>query len=107
MKNFLRIPKKLEEKIVSSLRLIKRALEIETKENSIMLKTYLRYSQGLASEEEMLKANKQFQTLLKTLGLGALALLPFAPVTIPAMVQLAKKFDIDLIPQSFKDNSPE
>lgn len=103
----MKIPQRLELKIKSYLRLIKRALQHETKENSQMIRTYLRYSQGEASKEEMRKANLQFKSFLKTIGLGVLAVLPFAPVTIPAMVKLAKEFDIDLIPSYLKEENKD
>lgn len=98
------LKEKIESKIRETLQLIKRALQHETKENTQMLRTYLKYSQGEASKEDMKLANAQFRSFLKTLGLGTLAVLPFAPITIPMIVQLAKKFDIDLIPKYLKDD---
>lgn len=67
-----------------------------------MMLTYLRFSQGEATQEEMTKANEQFRSFLKTIGFGALAILPFAPLTIPAVVGIGKKLGIDIIPKSFR-----
>ena len=63
-----------------------------------MLETYFKYSQGTASAAEMNIANEQFRQILKSAGLGALLILPFAPVTIPTVVKLAKKFGVDILP---------
>ncbi|EQC50161.1 hypothetical protein M899_2955 [Bacteriovorax sp. BSW11_IV] len=98
------LKEKIESKIRETLQLIKRALQHETKENKQMLRTYLRYTQGEASKDDMKLANAQFRSFLKTLGLGTLAVLPLAPLTIPMIVQLAKKFDIDLIPKYLKED---
>ncbi|MCP4912296.1 MAG: hypothetical protein GY909_04190 [Oligoflexia bacterium] len=104
MKNFTNTAK---EKLKDQLNLIKRGLSIETKETRAMVRTYARYTQGKATQEEMNEANKQFRDFLKTIGLGALAVLPFAPVTIPFIVKLGKKLGIEIIPSGFRDQSTE
>ena len=91
-----------KEKIKEQLFIVKEGLSRESDETKEMLKTYYRYSQGKSTLAEMTKANQQFQSFLKTLGLGTLAILPFAPVTIPALVKLGKKVGIDILPDSFK-----
>jgi len=30
--------------------------------------------------------------------------MPFAPITIPLLVKLAKKYEIDIVPEWFKDS---
>lgn len=70
-----------------------------------MLDTYYRYTRGQASAEQMQQANKQFQSFLKTIGLGALVILPFAPITLPAVIQLGKYLGVDVIPDSFQTKS--
>ena len=67
-----------------------------------MLITYLRYTQGRTSKKEMKKANKQFREFLGALGLGIFVVLPFAPITIPALVRLGRKFKIEILPTSFR-----
>jgi hypothetical protein len=54
----------------------------------------------------MAKANRQFKSFLRTIGLGALAILPFSPITIPAIVELGKKYGIDVLPDAFKSKTP-
>tara|TARA_R110002049_G_scaffold271820_1_gene449051 strand:- start:441 stop:800 length:360 start_codon:yes stop_codon:yes gene_type:complete len=91
------------EKIVEVLKKIRRALERESHETKDMIMTYLKFSRGLATEEEMREANLQFQDFLKTIGLGVFAVLPFAPLTIPFLVTFGKRIGIDVIPDSFRD----
>jgi hypothetical protein len=81
---------------------IKAALAQETEQTKEMLGTYQRYAQGQATEPEMERANTQFKDLLKTLGLGVLAVLPLSPITIPAIVKIGKKYGIEVLPDSFK-----
>jgi hypothetical protein len=95
--------RKLKAKLIKTLLLVREGLSKESEDTRDMILTYLRFSQGDASKEEMKVANKQFRSFLKTLGLGALAVLPLAPITIPAVVGLGKKLGIDVIPKGFKD----
>ncbi|WP_299496963.1 hypothetical protein [uncultured Shewanella sp.] len=83
--------------------LIKEALSQEKQETKDMLITYKRYTQKQASHEELAKANKQFADLLKSLGLGVFAVLPFAPLTIPLIVKLGKWVGVDVLPSSFNN----
>ena len=80
---------------------IKIALAQEKTETKEMLAIYRKYTQGNASETEMLMANKQFLDLLKGLGLGVFVVLPFAPITIPVMIKIGKWVGVDIIPSSF------
>gem|GEM_PF-212556 len=84
-----------------NLLVIKRGLAIETQETKVMLNTYHRYSQGSASKEEMDLANKQFGNVVRSLGLGIVVLLPFSPITIPAIVKLGEKLGVNVLPSSF------
>jgi hypothetical protein len=93
---------RLKKEIEGQLKRIKSALGRETEQTKKMLEIYQRYVQGEATMKEMDEANKQFLSFLKTIGLGVLAVLPFSPITIPAMVNLGKKVGIDILPDSFK-----
>ncbi len=94
--------KKHQVRIKNSLLKLKVALSQETKETHEMLVIYKKFSRNQATPEEMDKANAQFQDLLKTLGLGVFSILPFAPITIPLIIKLGRKFGIDVLPSSFK-----
>ena len=55
-------------------------------------------------EGDLEKANNQLNEILKDLSLGLMALVPFAPLTIPMIAKFAKKHNIDLLPEWFKDS---
>jgi hypothetical protein len=69
-----------------------------------MLNTYYSFTQGNITKEDLEKAYKQPKIVLKELGFGALTMLPFSPITIPLVAKLARKYDIDIVPDWFKDS---
>ena len=83
---------------------LKLALAQEKQETKAMLVIYKKYTQGQATKEEMRIANKQFIDLLKGLGLGVFAVLPFSPITIPVIVKLGRLLGVEILPSSFNDN---
>ncbi|MEL0640660.1 hypothetical protein V6260_08575 [Pseudoalteromonas aliena] len=85
---------------------LKIALAQEKQETKEMLSIYRRYTQGQTSKEELKRANEQFVDILKGLGLGVFALLPFAPITIPLVVRLGTLVGVDVLPSSFNMNKP-
>ena len=84
-----------------SLLMIKRGLAQETRETKIMLSTYKRFTKGQASKLEMQDANKQFVDVIRGLGLGILAVLPFSPITLPFVVKLGEKIGVNVLPSAF------
>lgn len=85
---------------------LKIALAQERKETKEMLSIYRRYTQGEVSKEDLTKANAQFVDILKGLGLGVFAVLPFAPITIPLVVKLGHWVGVEVLPSSFNINKP-
>jgi len=83
---------------------LKEKLAEETESSRVMLKTYSDYVKGEATDEELEKANNQLNEILKELSLGLMAVIPFAPITIPMIAKFAKKHNIDLLPEWFKDS---
>ncbi|NMM39907.1 hypothetical protein [Pseudoalteromonas arctica] len=83
---------------------LKIALAQEKQETKEMLTIYRRYTQGDVSKDDLRKANAQFVDILKGLGLGVFAVLPFAPVTIPLVVKLGQLVGVDVLPSSFNMN---
>lgn len=79
----------------------------ENQENKKMLDTYLKYIDDSVSLEELEAANAQLRQVLKNLGLGALLILPFSPITLPYIFSKAKQLNIDLIPNWYKSLSGE
>ena len=82
---------------------LKEKLAEETEPSRNMLKTYSDYIKDEATDEDLEKANNQLNELLKDLSLGLMTVIPFAPITIPMIAKFAKKYDIDLLPEWFKD----
>ena len=76
----------------------------ETESTRTMLKIYSDYVKGEASDEDIEKANKQLNEILKDLSFGLMAVVPFAPITIPMIAKFAKKHNIDLLPEWFMDS---
>ena len=98
-----------KKRIEKVLIFLKETLISETAESKQMLKVYLDYtkgeaSQGNASDEAIDSANKQLNKLLKDLSFGLLAVIPFAPITIPLIAKFATKHGIDILPEWFKDS---
>lgn len=85
--------------------ILKKALGQEKQETKEMLAIYKKYTRRQASADEMQMANKQFLDLLKTLGLGVFAILPFAPITIPVMIKLSRLVGVEILPSSFSNDS--
>jgi len=84
-----------------SMLALKIALAQEKQETKEMLDIYKRYSFGEAHKSELKIANEQLVDILKGLGLGVFALLPFAPITIPLIVKLGQWVGVDVLPSSF------
>lgn len=80
---------------------LKCALEQEKQETKEMLEIYKRYTLGKADRTELKTANAQLVDILKGLGLGVFAILPFAPITIPIIVKVGSLVGVDVLPSSF------
>ena len=94
----------LDERVKKIIAFLKEKLTDETESSRAMLKTYSDYLKGEASEEELEKANQQLNEILKDLSLGLMAVIPLAPITIPVIAKFAKKHNIDLLHEWFKDS---
>ena len=80
---------------------VKVALAQEKVETKEMLAIYHRFTKKQATSEEMKLANKQFFDVLKGLGIGIFAILPFAPITIPLVIKLGNLVGVEILPSSF------
>lgn len=90
-----------------SLVKVKIALAQEKDETKEMLDIYQRYVKGQSKPGEMKVANEQFLDLVKGLGLGVFAVLPFSPITIPVIVKLGKYVGVDILPSAFNSKEDE
>lgn len=86
---------------------LKDALAQESAETKEMLEIYFRFTLGKASAEELQKAEKQLQDVIRAAGLTVFGILPLAPLTIPALIKLAEKFGIEILPSSFRPDKPD
>jgi hypothetical protein len=93
--------KRGKRRIRRDLLTIKQALAQEKEETHEMLAIYRKFTQGDASKAELSVANEQLVDLMKGLGLGIFAVLPFAPLTIPFIIKLGKRMGIDVLPSAF------
>ena len=94
----------LDGRVKKIIAFLKEKLTDETESSRAMLKTYSDYLKREASDEELEKANQQLNEILKDLSLGLMAVIPLAPITIPMIAKFAKKHNIDLLPEWFKDS---
>ncbi|MEH6449084.1 MAG: hypothetical protein V7765_10455 [Oleispira sp.] len=93
--------KRGKRRIRRDLLVIKQALAQEKEETREMLAIYRKFTHGEASDAEMKVANEQLVDVLKGLGIGVFAALPFAPITIPFIIKLGKRFGIEVLPSAF------
>ena len=83
---------------------VKIALAQEKSETKEMLTIYKKYTKRQATREELSVANQQFLDILKGLGLGVFAVLPFAPITIPIMIKVGRLVGVEILPSSFSED---
>ena len=93
-----------EGRIIKIVDFLREKFTEETESTRTMLKIYSDYVKGEANDEDVEKANKQLNEILKDLSFGLMAVVPFAPITIPMIAKFAKKHNIDLLPEWFKDS---
>lgn len=96
--------KALSFKMRKALVVLQKGLAQESAETKQMLAIYHKYTRGEATEQEMLEANQQFKDVIKGLGLSVVVILPFSPITLPAIVKLGKKVGIDVLPSAFREH---
>lgn len=87
--------------LIQTLRRLRVVLKVETEDSKKMLRIYRNYLNSNATQEEIIWANSQFRDLFKTLGIGVILILPFAPITLPLIVIVSKRLGVDIIPDSF------
>ncbi len=94
----------LRKKLIRSLLLLKATFNKESESNKEMLRIFYLHSKGEANKKDLQIANNQLKELLKDLGFGLLTSLPFSPITIPFILKLSKRYNVDIIPEWFKDS---
>ncbi len=99
--------KRGKRRIRRDLLAVKKALAQEKEETREMLAIYRKFTHGEATDKEMEIANEQLVDLVKGLGIGVFAALPFAPITIPFIIRLGKRFNIDVLPSAFYEQDTD
>ena len=99
-----RLSSKFKEELILMLKRIKNMLKTESKESKRMLDIYFNYHKGHYTEEDIKWANNQLKDVFKAFGVGAILILPFAPITLPFLVKLSERLGINILPDSFKVN---
>ena len=89
------------EKLKGGFQDLKTILSREGDETRFMLDVYKNSLLGNGDEEEMRLANEKMRDLLKMVGLLPLIAAPGAVITIPLVVTVAKKFNLNIIPRAF------
>jgi hypothetical protein len=97
--SFTKFPKS-ETEMKEFLNKLKNVFETEYKNSKVMWETYQKAMTGDATVNEIALANKKLKAALTTARLGFILALPGAIFILPAIVKIAKEYDIDIIPQS-------
>ena len=95
-----------KDEVIEALEKLREGLGHKTAETKEMLETYIKYTTGKTSPEEVANADTQFQDLVKILGLSVFTVLPFTFLTLPSIVKLANKVAVDIMPSAFKNRLP-
>lgn len=94
-----------EQRILNDAIQVQKFLVNQKDSGAEMLDIYQKYVMGRATEHELELANAHFRNYVKMAGLGALFVLPGAPVTIPLAVKVGKALGVDLF--NFKVSDPK
>ncbi len=93
-----------EQRFANELLKMRRLFQTQVEHGKEIVDTYRKYSRGEALPEELERANAHFIDYLKLAGLGALLVLPGAPLSIPLASKMGKAMGIDIFPTS--DDEP-
>lgn len=96
---FSKIPKS-ESEIKELFSKLQAVLQEEYKSSQDMWKTYQKVLTGDASPNEVSEANKKAQELLKSTGFAFLVSIPGTLFALPLIVETAKNYGVDLVPES-------
>jgi hypothetical protein len=100
MKNINDQVNRLNDIILDFLKRIKKEGS-ETSEAAIILARYAKGEE--VSKEDMDKFRNQMIDVLKVLGIGIpFTIIPGSSLLLPLVISIAKKYNIDILPSSFK-----
>ena len=89
---------------INGYKKIKQILSQESAETKLMLSIYKKSLSKTATPEELIIANRQIKEIFKLAGFSGLIILPGTVFILPVLIKAAKKYNIDILPESFKKN---
>jgi len=84
---------------------IKYILRLESSQTKQMFIIYTKNLSGKASSKEIKFANNQAKDLVRAAGISGVILLPGTVFILPILIKLGKKFNVEILPSSFKDDA--
>lgn len=83
---------------------IQQVFTTELTNSQTMWKTYQRAATGDATQNEITAANKAAAELIKTSTFASVLAIPGAVFVLPAIIEKAKEYKIDLVPASVAEH---
>ncbi|NRA66784.1 MAG: hypothetical protein HRU19_20010 [Pseudobacteriovorax sp.] len=97
----------LKRSTIEQLKKLKAGLSSEKQETELMIYTYRLFLSGKASKQEMKIAHAQLRDIMRTVGLGALVIMPFSFLTLPILVKIGEKLGVNVLPSSFRSEKTQ
>lgn len=91
---------KTETEVKDFLTKVKSVFDAEQEKTKEMWKIYHKASTGDASINEISRANKMAKELMVSTRFAFLVAIPGTVFLLPALIEFAKEYDVDLIPDS-------
>jgi hypothetical protein len=95
-----------ERRFVDETQRVSKIFKTQIKHGKYIADVYQKSLKGLATKEEMERANAYFRDYIKMAGLGTLFLLPGGLITIPLMIKIGRSMGIEILPGT-KDDPDE
>ena len=100
-------PDQLRKKIVALLLELKRALARDSADARFVVGTYRRMLRHEALPSEIELADQVLKRMVAELSVVVVSILPFAFITLPGVLALARHFGIDLLPPEEDQADPD
>jgi len=91
-------PQEIRQRVVALLERLKEALARDNADAHFVVQTYQRLLHHQALEEEVELANQVLKRMVAELSVVVVSILPFAFITLPGVLALARHYGVDLLP---------
>ncbi len=91
-------PEEIRQKVVDLLERLRQVLSRDSADARFVASTYRRLLRHEALEEEVELANQVLKRMVAELSVVVVSVLPFAFITLPGLLALARHFGIELFP---------